>query len=157
MRQLKTLSIFLLVALLATSFVACSKDDDNSDFDLSTYVLGTWHTYKATVIVQGGAYSGESRDVEITKIGQYSDSYFESHFQEGGLAKFGKFQKDESGIEHWEEEEVTYSINGDIVTMRDSDGESVALTFDKKERALCLQVSGTKDGIPYRMILYLKK
>ena len=151
MRQLKTLSIFLLVALLATSFVACSKDDDNSDFDLKTYIIGFWCSNKAIVY-----YGGESYEVDIAKTGQFSEAYYELTFQDADHVKFGAFQADENGISRWGEEVVNYSINGDVVTLSDSEG-TYDLIYDKKDKSLCIQASRTKDGLPMRIVVYIKK
>ena len=156
MKQIKNLSIFMLVALMAT-FASCSKDDDNADFDLKSYIIGTWRSYKGTVYLQGGAYSGQTVDVNIGKTGQYSDAYRECTFQEGGKIKIAGFKQDENGISHWFEEYGTYSINGDIVTIRDNEGETDDLVYDEKNKTLCLQGTYTQDGISMKILLFFKK
>ena len=155
MKQLKNLSIFMLVALMAATFASCSKDDDNADFDLSRYIVGTWHSYKGTVYITGGQYSGRTQDVEISKTGQYSQSYFEFTFQDGGRVKMGAFQKDDNGVMNWKEEYGTYRINGDVVTLTDADGVTANVVFGTKDRTLCFQGAGTENGIPYKVSIYL--
>jgi hypothetical protein len=160
MKQVKTLSIFMLVALMVAMFVGCSKDDDNSGdvSNLKTYIIGSWHSYKGTAYFLGGEYSGESEEVSISKTGEFSEAYYEIKFQDAGHATFGAFQKDENGLLHWETEDVTYSINGDIVTVRDTEGTTLDLVFNESDKTLCIQVSATaNDGTPTKVSIYLKK
>lgn len=157
MKQLKNLSIFMLVALMA-AFASCSKDDDNKDFDLNSYIVGTWHSYKATVYAQGSQYGGQSAEVEISKTGQYSQSYFEFTFQDGGRLRMGAFKKDDNGVMNWYEENGTYHVSGDVVTLTDADGTSLAIVFDTKDKSLCFQGAGINDsGIPYKASIYIRK
>ncbi|MBP5374731.1 MAG: lipocalin family protein [Bacteroidaceae bacterium] len=158
MKQLKNLSIFMLVALMAATFASCSKDDDDANFDLNSYIIGTWHSYKATIYIQGGPYSGKSADIEVNKTGQYSQSYVEFTFKDGGQMRMGAFQKDDNGIINWTEENGTYYISGDIITLRDNDGETVNIVFDPKNKDLCIQGTGVdSEGTPYKTTAYLKK
>ncbi len=157
MKQLKNLSIFMLVALMAATFASCSKDDDNADFDLNSYIIGSWRSYKGTLSITGGEYSGISQDVEISKTGQFSQSYFEFTFQDGGRVKLGAFQEGDGGVLKWEEEYGTYRINGDVVTLTDADGVPADVVFRAKDRTLCLQGTGTKDGLPYKVSIYIRK
>lgn len=158
MKQLKNLSIFMLVALMATTFASCSKDDDNADFDLNSYIVGTWHSYKATVYAQGSQYGGQSAEVEISKTGQYSQSYIELTFQDGGRLRMGAFKKDDNGVMNWYEENGTYHVSGDVVTLTDTDGTSLAIVFDTKDKSLCFQGAGINDsGIPYKASIYIRK
>lgn len=158
MKQLKNLSIFMLVALISATFASCSKDDDNAVFDLNSYIIGSWHSYKGTIYITGGQYGGNSQDVEISKTGQLSQSYFEFTFQNAGRVKMGAYQKDDNGVMNWQEENGTYRINGDIVTLTDADGVSVNVVFNTKDRTLCLQGAGTNEnGIPYKVSIYMKK
>ena len=159
MKQVKILSIFMLVTMMATMFAGCSKDDDNSGniSNLNSYIIGTWRAYKCTIYAQGGAYNGQSADINIGKTGQYSDFYFECTFQEGGRIKTGNFKKDENGASRWFEDSGSYSINGDIVTIRDNEGEADDLVFSEKDKTLCFQMTKTEDGVPYKVILYMKK
>lgn len=158
MKQVRFLSMFMLFALLATMFAGCSKDDDNSSIDLKSYIIGSWHSYQGTVFITGGQNSGESQNVEINKTGQFSQSYFEFTFQDGGRVKMGAFNKDENGVMKWIEENGTYRINGDIVNVTDADGVSVDMVFDKRNGTLCLQGSGiTVNNIPFKVSIFLKK
>lgn len=158
MKQLKTLSIFMLMALMIAAFASCSKDDDNEDFNLNTYIVGTWHSYKITVYVQGGQYSGQSVDAEISKTGQYSESYVELTFKEGGQARMGAYKKNDNGVMNWYEENGTYYISGDVVTITDNNGEDDNVVFDTRSKNLCIQGTGvTENGIPYKVTAYLKK
>ena len=158
MKQLKNLSIFMLVALMAATFASCSKDDDNADFDLSRYIVGTWHSYKAVGYIQGGEYYGQSYELAIDKTGQYADSYVECKFQEGNKVTVNAFKKDDNGILHWEEEQDSYVVKGNVVTITDADGTGQDLMFDQKDNTLCLQASGvSNEGIPVKISVYLKK
>lgn len=154
----KVMSMFLLVAMMATVLVGCSKDDDDDNFDLNSYIIGSWHSFKGTVYVTGGQYSGISQDVEISKTGQFSQSYVVLTFQDGGRVRMGTFKNDDNGIMNWYEENGAYHISGDVVTLTESDGTSSAIVFDSKDRTLCLQGVGINDsGIPYKASIYMKK
>lgn len=157
MKKVKIWGIFMLMVMMATVFKGCSKDNDSSSFELRNYIIGTWHSYKATVYVQGGAYSGKSAEATINKTGQYSEAYFEFAFQDTSRVKFGLFRQEENGLSHWVEGYGTYSINGDIVTVRIAEGETLDLIFNEKDKTLCIQIKTIQDGIPLKMIIYLKK
>ena len=158
MKQLKNLGIFMLVALMAATFASCSKDDDDANFDLNSYIIGTWHSYKATIYIQGGPYSGKSADIEVNKTGQYSQSYVEFTFQDGGRLRAGAFKKEDNGVMDWYEENVTYHVRGDVVTLTDTDGETINIVFDSKSEDLCFQGTGVdNEGTPYKTTVYLKK
>ena len=149
----------MLVTMMATMFAGCSKDDDNSGdvSNLNSYIIGTWRTYKCTIYVQGGEYNGQSADINISKTGQYSDFYRECTFQEAWQIKMAGFKQDENGASRWYEEYGNYSINGDIVTIRDNKGDPDDLVFNEKDKTLCFQMTKTEDGVPYKVILYMKK
>ena len=156
MKRIKVLSMFLLVAMMATVLVGCSKDDD-ANFDLNSYIIGSWHSYKGSVFIMGGQYAGTSNTVTVEKTGQYSDWYYEIKFLDANRATFSAYKQDENGVSNWEQEEITYSINGSAVRLKDSDGETIDLIFDEKDNSLCLQVSITKDDVPYKVAIYLRK
>ena len=158
MKQLKNLSIFMLVALMAATFASCSKDDDNADFDLNSYIVGTWHSYKAVGYVQGGPYYGQSYELQIEKTGQWAEAYIECNFFEGNKVIENVFKKDENGVLHWEEEQDVYVVKGNVVTITDVEGISEELMFDTKDKTLCFQAVATNDeGIPVKLSVYLKK
>lgn len=155
MKRIKVLSMFLLVAMMATVLVGCSKDDD-APVDLKTYAIGTWHSYKATVYFLDGEYAGESEEAMISKTGQYSDMYWELNFQNTNNATFAFFQQDGNGVSHWVDGLVSYSIKGDVVTIRDSES-SMDFVFNSNDKTLSVQISKVIDGISTRTVLYLRK
>ncbi len=69
----------------------------------------------------------------------------------------GAFQEGDGGVLKWKEEYGTYRINGDVVTLTDADGVPADVVFSTKDRTLCLQGTGTEDGIPYKVSIYIRK
>ena len=105
------MSKMLLIIMLPLFMLACSGDDDPVSID--SYLIGTWHTFKATVYG-----NGQNVDIEITKTGEYSASYSEVTFEKDGKAIMRGWVTDEKGLSHWMEEQYTYTVNGDIVTVK---------------------------------------
>ena len=102
MKQLKLLSIFMLVALMA-AFASCSKDDDKAEFDDNIDVklaLGTWMCIESTDTYMEQSVKGQLVGTEITinADGTYTSS-----------AKSGVSVMGESG---------TYTINGNTITAK---------------------------------------
>ena len=155
MKRVKVLSMFLLVAMMATVLVGCSKDDD-TPVDLKSYAIGSWHSYKATVFFLDGKYAGESEEVTISKTGEYSEVYWELELYENGNGTLAYFQKDGEGINHWVDGIVSYSVKGDIVTVSDSEA-SIDFIFNPGDKTLSVQISKVIEGISTKTILYLKK
>jgi len=150
MKQIKYWSIKLIVIIMPL-LAACSSDDD--PISLNSYIVGTWHSFKGS-----GYGNGQSADIEITKTGVYSAAYSEVTFESGNKAVMRGWLTDKYGLSHWEQEACTYTINGDIVIVKDSQGETADFVFDAKDRTLLLKGATTNpDGkIIYVTIYYTK-
>lgn len=67
-------------------------------------------------------------------------------------------KKNDNGVMNWYEENGTYYISGDVVTITDNNGEDDNVVFDTRSKYLCIQGTGvTENGIPYKVTAYLKK
>ncbi|MBO4592743.1 MAG: hypothetical protein J5678_00920 [Bacteroidaceae bacterium] len=156
MKKIKVLSIFLLVAMMATVLVGCSNDDDDTPVNLKSYAIGTWHSYKAIMYYLDGEYAGESQEVTISKTGEYSDAYWELKLYQNGNGTFSYLKKDGEGIKHWVDAAISYSVKGDVVTVHDSDA-SLDFIFNPGDKTMSFQISKTIDGVTAKMIVYFKK
>lgn len=151
MKLNKYLSMMLVVMILPL-MVACSSDDDDP-VSLESYIVGTWHTFKAT-----GFGNGQSVNIDITKTGEYSAAYEEGTFEKGNKVIIRSWVPDKNGMTHWTETPCTYTIKGDIVTIKDSNGESADLIFDTKEKTLLLKSTVVNsDGIQIYVNIYFSK
>ena len=151
MKQFRNWSMMLMVMILPF-LVACSSDDDDPVL-LESYIIGTWHTYRAT-----GYGNGQSVEIEITKTGEYSAAYEEGTFEKGNKVTIRSWVPDKNGITHWTETPCTYTIKGDIVTIKDPNGESGDLVFDAKEKTLLLKSTTVNSyGIKVYLNIYFKK
>lgn len=145
--------MLLLVAIFIPVMSSCGDDEEElSGSALESYIIGNWHSYKATVT----AY-GESNTVTVSKTGDYSALYMECTVESGGNATYRYWMTDNNGMTHWTEEQVRYIVRGDIVTLTDSDGESADLTYEPSSRNMIMQMNFTEDGISYSTKLYFKK
>lgn len=147
MKQIKTVSLWLLLAMLLPVVSSCSSDDDDP-VDLKTYIVGTWSSYKGTVY-----YLGQTTDVTVDKTGAMSVAYFEMTFRADGSMTIGFWDPEVAAS--WVEEPATYTVKGDIVTIIDSDGEKGDLVF--KDRNLYLKITEMYEGYPMTVNILMKK
>ena len=146
-KYLWSLMTLILAAVLSINLSSCSDDP----VVLDNYIIGSWHTYKGVI-----SASGENKTIDISKTGEYSLAYIEVDFQNGGQAVARGWNTNSNGITKWVEEKCTYSIKNDIVSVTDSNGETVSLTFDSN-KTLCYKTMIKVDGIPVTITAYLKK
>lgn len=152
MKKIKFWSMLMLVAMMLPLYSSCSKDSDDNSRPLDSVITGNWHSYHAT------AYgNGKKAEFDISKTGQYAQMYYEVTFFDGGSATFRHWETDTSGAMHWKEEDITYQVKGDIVTMRDSDGETIDVTYDSRAMTLCLMVNGVVNDVSIQINVYLRK
>ena len=150
MKQIKYWSIKLIVIIMPL-LAACSSDDD--PISLNSYIVGTWHSFKIS-----GYGNGQSVNLEISKTGDYSAAYSEMTFESGNKAVMRGWVTDKNGLSHWEEDACTYTINGDIVIVKDSKGGTADLVFDGKDRTLLLKGSTINpDGMLIYVNIYYTK
>ena len=128
------LRLSFLIALLSTliMFTGCSKDED--DAPLESYIIGRWHSYKATVFL-----NGEKHEMEITKTGLLSLAYCEVNFKNGKNCDMSVYVEDSNHISHWETDHCTYSISSNVITITDSKGETGQLFYDPNEKVIYLR------------------
>ena len=142
-RNFFKLITLILAVVVNLCFVSCSSSGDGDgqgDISLDSYIIGSWHSFKGTVYA-----NGQSQSVNITKTGEYSSAYYEIVFQNGGQAIFKGWQSDNNGLTKWMEESCRYTIKNDVVTLIDSNGESLGLLFDYGDRTLCIRAVINRD------------
>lgn len=132
--------------------VSCGSDDDEEVADVNSYIVGEWHSYKATIY-----YEGQQVTKEVTKTGEFSSAYFEMLFKIDGTMDFYSWQNNSSGINNWVKSQARYTINGDMVSILDSDGSTYDFIFDSKSKNLCLQLMYSYYGETAKVNLYFKK
>jgi len=146
--------VLLLLVIACTSFSACSDDDDDDYIynRLDTYIIGKWHSYKGVVTM-----NGEKETTEITKNGEYSAAYFEIEFKNDKTAMFYAWTQDPNGLSRWSQEKCTYQVQNDEVILRDSEGETVSLSYDSKEKALYFRAFNQDYDTQMTVFVYLRK
>lgn len=142
----------MFVVIMMPLLVACSSSDDDP-ISLNSYIVGTWHSFKAS-----GYGNGQSVNIEITKTGEYSAAYSEVTFESGNKAIMRAWVIDQNGLSHWMEDSGTYTINGDMVKVKDSQGETADFVFDAEDKTLLIKGSAiTPEGILIYVNIYYKK
>lgn len=147
--------VLLLLVIACTTFIACGGDGDDDDFsqdNLKSYIIGSWHSYKGVATA-----NGESVTVDITKNGDFSAAYFEIDFQNNGTAVFKAWTQDPNGLSRWSQENCKYQVQNYEVLLRDSSGETLSLSFDSKEKALYCRMVSQIDGTQMTIFVYLRK
>ena len=152
MKQLKIWSMMMLMVIAMPLMVACGSDDDDSEVDINSYIIGDWHSIYGDVFA-----NGTKKTIDITKTGEYSSSYFEMTFNKDKSVLLGHWKQDSNGLSRWLVEKCSYSIKGNIVTMIDNDGESADLLFDSRQRSLCLHGNLTVNGVIVTVNIYAIK
>ena len=145
-------SMMMLMAMMFPLVTSCGGDDDDEILSLESYIIGTWHSYKAVVKA-----NGNSQTVSINKTGENSTSYYECDVKSGGKAVFRAWVADANGILKWAEESCTYRIKGDVFTLIDSSGGEVDLVFESSSRNMVLMSSSSYNGTPYTVNIYFTK
>ena len=182
MKILKNIFMTLFLLGLPGTFASCTGDDKESyeNAELSSYIIGTWHSYYAEVYG-----NGEKKSVDITKNNEYSAMYIEAVFMQNGKVKLYSWQPDNNGLNKWIEENCLYTVKGNTVEIYDvsaeknSDSQSqgigfnihggyttrasvnddaVTLMFEPSNRSLFIKVTGRNQyGIDFVGNIYLKK
>ena len=150
-RPLNYQGIILLLLISAMSFCACN-DDDDKNVVLESYIIGSWHSFKAVV-----HYNGEAETINISKTGEYSAAYFEFDFKNDGTAIFRGWTQDEHGLSHWGQDNCRYVIRGDEVQVKDSTGEIISMFFSSKDKTLYIRSYSNGNGSQITTYIYFKK
>ena len=146
MKTLKYFTCFVALFVTIISLNACSSDD--SSRDLEDYIIGNWQSYKCVVYAQGEKY-----DVEVSKNGQYSHSYFEFTFEKNGKAIVGMWDVDDFGASSWVKKNVSYTLNNDIVELN-NEGSLLTLMYEENKNELYFRYYQSSESYGY---LYLRK
>lgn len=184
MKVFKNISLILLLVLLTSAFTGCTGNDDESfeETDLKSYIVGSWHSYRATVYG-----NNEKIDIDITKDNEYSSVYVEAIFRADGTATLYSWQPDKNNVSRWIAEEGVYTVSGNTVEVRDApneqpdenglnqgigfnvntgggttrattDSDVLSMMFDQKSRFLFVRASGTNEyGIDFVVNIYFRK
>ena len=113
---MKKLLFVMVLDVCAVVFVSCGKDDYIApDVDLKSYIIGTWHSYKMTAYA-----NGQYKSADITKNNEYSAAYMEMNFSSDNRVAISGWDVNEDGTSKWITEYGTYSIEGNVVHVRES-------------------------------------
>lgn len=132
-KLIKKLSILLLLMVLPVVFGACSSDEE---LPLSEVIVGKWHTYKATI-----SYKGEKESVDVSMNGEYASMYFEVTFYDGNRTLMKGWKEGPNNTYLWGEEEYgTYTVNGNDLSIRDAEGETMNAKYYPKDNNIVLTI-----------------
>jgi hypothetical protein len=132
-KLIKKLSILLLLMVLPVVFGACSSDEE---LPLSEVIVGKWHTYKATI-----SYNGKKESVDVSMNSEYAALYCEVTFYEGNIAVMRGWEKGPNNTYLWGEEEYgTYTVNGNDLSIRDAEGETMNAKYYPKDNNIVLTI-----------------
>lgn len=150
MKKMKLNMVFAIMMsmILSIGSQSCKSDDD--DVILEDYIVGTWHSYKMVVFL-----NGEQQTLNISRDGLYSELYIEGVFKADGTCIEYEWEQDENGQAIWTSENGTYAINGNTLLI--TTGAIEELSFDRSSKSLCLRgVIETEYG-DATIYVYLKK
>ena len=153
MKKLYSTLPILATMIAVLSFTACgSEDKDEIVSSPDSYIIGTWRSFKGEVF-----YNGEKTVLDIDKTGANSGSYMEIKFENGNKVTAWWWAQDNNNISHWTEGNGTYLIKGTIITITDTNGDTMDLLYDSKDRTLMLRSTPVVDGIVFTTNIYFKK
>lgn len=133
-------------------FIIFMTSCGNDDVVLDDYLTGNWYSYKAEVMA-----SGQSEKVNVSKTGQYSQFYYEVTFKDNNKVEFSYYQVDENSISKWTTETLSYSKNGDVVTIYDGT-ESIDFMFNAKDKSLYMRLADNTGKYGYiTVFIYFRK
>ena len=150
-RLLNYQGIILLLLISAMSFCACN-DDDDKNVVLESYIIGSWHSFKAVI-----HYNGETETVNISKTGEYSAAYFEFDFKNDGTANVRLWSQDEHGMSHWVHGNARYIVRDDEVLIQDSTNGILSMNFNSKDKTLYIRNSSNSNETYITTYIYFKK
>lgn len=149
MKKFILISLYILSIM---SFSSCDKENDVADVEISSYLIGRWHSsYIEAFRERHTAWA------ETSKTGEYAAVYYEIVFKKDGTYSWGYWQKDSYGISRWTEEYGKYYLKGNIISLVDPNNIIVDFLFDSEQRTLCLHVQTIVNGINAVINIYLKK
>ena len=153
MKKLYSSLMILATMIAGLNFTACGgEDEDEIVSSPENYIVGTWRAFKGEVF-----YNGERTAVDIDKTGANSSSYMEFKFENGNKITAWWWAQDNNNISHWTEGEGTYLIKGTVVTITDTNGDTMDLLYDSKDRTLMLRGTPVVNGIVVTTNIYFRK
>lgn len=155
MKKLYSTLTILATMIAVLSFPSCSSNDEDENEDVSSLnsiIIGTWRSFKGEVF-----YNGERTVLDIDKTGGNSGSYMEIKFESGNKLTAWWWAQDNHNISHWTEGGGTYLIKGTVVTITDTNGETMDLLYDSKDRTLMLRGTPVLNGIVATTNIYFRK
>lgn len=150
-KNLLHLLTVMIVAMLSVGSVSCGGDDVDETINVNSYIIGTWHSFKAT-----GYAQGESVTLDISKNGEYSSAYLELVFNSDGTVIGSSWQQDSNGVSRWISEKGNYAVKGNMVDIMFSN-ETASLIFDTSDRTLCIRGAQNVNGTNITINIYLRK
>lgn len=153
MKKYKILNIMLFMTLSLLLIMACGDDDEVDVINSpDSYIIGTWHSFKGEAF-----YNGQSTIVSIEKTGAYSSSYMEFKFDKGNKMTGWWWSQDQYNLSHWTEGYGTYIIKNNIITITDTEGDSVDLLYNSKDKTLMLRSMSIVNGEYITINIYFEK
>ncbi len=116
MKIFRNIALVLGIILMTSIISGCNNDNDETyeNVDLRTYIIGTWHSYRAT------AYgNGQERTVDITKNNEWSAAYIEINFRIDGKAEVSGWATNTDGTTKWITEIGEYSVKDNAIELRE--------------------------------------
>lgn len=147
MEQIKNVCFWVFMMMMVSVISSCGGDD-SQPVDLNSYILGDWRSYRAT-----GYYQGEMINLDVDKTGAWSMAYWEMSFKQNGNMTMGYWEPETYTTWTWDN--CKFKINGNMVTLTDSDGGSIDLVF--KDYELCFKMTQLYNGSPLTVNVFLRK
>ena len=180
MKIFKNISLILSLMLLPSAFAGCTSNDDDAPevIDLKTYIIGDWHSFMATVEIDG-----QKSTVDVTDENHSNIEYSDVLFKEDGKAIIYAWAPNWEPVVKTPIDSGSYKVNGDVVEFKTSfpqstqgtpigfnttgDGSTITRSnenkdimtfkFDKTNKTLCLKYIQKINNKKYNIDLYFKK
>ena len=138
--MIKKIFTFVLFMCLCFNFVSCSSDDDNTEVNDISTVIGNekkWCIYK----VKYKYSNGEEITIDVDKYENYTTLYREFTFREDNTCTIAGWEEETNKITKWSYTEAVYTVKDDVITIC-YDKETVeCYAYDKRTKNLIATVS----------------
>jgi len=180
MKIFKNISLMMSLMLLSSAFAGCTSNDDDAPevIDLKTYIIGDWHSYMATVEIDG-----QKTTVDVTDENHSNIEYAEIVFGDDSKATIYAWAPNWEPVTIAPVDKGSYKVNGDVVEFKTSfpqstestpigfntNGDSSGITrtdeskdvimfkFDKTNKTLCWNYTQKINNKKYNIDLYFRK
>lgn len=153
MKQFRLFLGGLLVLVAMPFMLACSNSDNDIEVKnpIDTYIIGLWQSYQMTVVY------GEESMTQLLDKNNDAQVYIELNFENNNKATICGWALGADGLPHWAEEPATYTINGNIVTIK-GDGDSPEdLFYDQDTKTLAMKLEQKAGELLVTATIYYKK